>query len=336
MTLLESAKTSITNTQNFLYNNASTIILTTGIIVGYIALTQVYSSILATQVLVASYQFTLNYINLPEQPEQDDQKTPKLLKNNVSVGMLSILLTLLAPMYNALRYVRFIVMTIYATILAQRPHEGTKYSDNEAYNFPIWGWFNFNDMKFKTITLGKILDTINNAFPVMKMMNVIDAIALTLAAMSLIPVINFASTAFYSFVLSRFFVNVLLLTILPAIILGPKYVRPVITNIIALCISCMTYIKSLFTKPSTGNNDDPATQTPLISNNETIANGSNTTPSLTSIISADLKIITSNILSAPLHIFSKKGNSDEINSANNNEINSVNNPQPASLRPVSN
>ena len=124
MTFLESAATSIQNTQKFLYNNASTIILTTCLIVGYIALTQVYSSILATQVLVTSYQFTLNYIALPQQSSSEvNAKTPKLLKNNVSVGMLSILLTLLAPMYNALRYIRFIVMVVYATILAQKEHE---------------------------------------------------------------------------------------------------------------------------------------------------------------------------------------------------------------------
>lgn len=316
MTFLESAATSIQNTQKFLYNNASTIILTTCLIVGYIALTQVYSSILATQVLITSYQFTINYIKLPELSNQDNSKTPKLLKNNVSVGMLSILLTLLAPMYNALRYIRFIVMVVYATILAQKEHEKTTYAENEAYKFPIWGWFDFNTMKWKTITLGGILDTINNTFPVMKIMNVIDAIALTLAAMSLISVVNLVSSAFYSLILSQFFVNVLLLTILPAVILGPKYVRPVIMNIIAFCTSCVTYIRSLFKKPSADNNDSSER---LISDNATVENatvenGSNKTPSLTSVVSSDLIIITHNILSAP---FSNKSNSSDDASSNN-------------------
>ena len=302
MTFLESMK----NTADFLYNNASKIILTLVTIAGYIALTQIYSSILATQVLIIAYQFTLNYIALQQQPSSEENaETPKLLKNNVSVGMLSILLTLLAPMYNALRYIRFIVMVVYATILAQKEHEKTTYAEQEAYNFPIWGWFNFNDLKWKTITLGGILDTINNTFPVMKIMNVIDAIALTLAAMSLISVVNLVSSAFYSLILSQFFVNVLLLTILPAIILGPKYVRPVIMNIIAFCTSCMTYIRSLFKKPSADNNDSSET---LIPANATVENGSNTTPSLTSVLSSDLIIITRNILSAP---FSNKSNSSE-------------------------
>ena len=332
MTFLESAATSIQNTQKFLYNNASTIILTTCLIVGYIALTQVYSSILATQVLVTSYQFTLNYIALPQQSSSEvNAKTPKLLKNNVSVGMLSILLTLLAPMYNALRYIRFIVMVVYATILAQKEHEKTTYAEQEAYKFPIWGWFNFNTMEWKTITLGGILDTINNTFPVMKIMNVIDAIALTLAAMSLISVVNLVSSAFYSLILSQFFVNVLLLTILPAIILGPKYVRPVIMNIIAFCTSCMTYIRSLFKKPSAVNNDSSERQTLILANapvdNATVDNGSNTTPSLTSVVSSDLIIITHNILSAP---FSNKSNSSEsqivsdAENSNNTTVTSTN------------
>lgn len=315
MTFLESVK----NTAHFLYNNTSKIILTTGIIVGYIALTQIYSSILATQVLIIAYQFAVNYINFTKNhADEHDENIPKLLKNNVSIGILSVILSLLAPMYNALRYIRFIVMMTYAAVLAQQKHTPKeKYADNTAYQVVIIPTFNWETKSISGITLGDILDTISNTFPVMKMMDVIDAIALILAAISLVPVFNFISSAFYSLILSQLFINVLLLTILPALILGPHHARPVITNIMAFCTSCMTYIRSLFTKPSTDNTDTPQAQaliTPVAVSDA--HNDQSLTSSLTSVVSSDLIIITRNILSAPLHMFSKKGNFVESSSTN--------------------
>jgi len=317
MTFLESATTSIKNTADFFYNNTSKIILTTGIIVGYIALTQIYSSILATQVLIIAYQFAVNYIDFTKNhADEHDANIPKLLKNNVSIGILSIILSLIAPMYNALRYIRFIVMMTYAAVLAQQKHTSKdKYAENTAYQFVIIPTgFNWETKSISGITLGNILDTISNTFPVMKMMDVIDAIALILAAMSLVPVLNFISSAFYSLILSQLFINVLLLTILPALVLGPHHVRPVITNIMAFCTSCMTYIRSLFTKPSTDNTNTSQAQALIAPVAASEAhNDQSLTPSLTSVVSSDLIIITRNILSAPLHMFSKKEDSVESN-----------------------